>query len=162
MLVYLLIYRHLSHREESRGAVLLTCGELHCVIFLIKVFATIQRRCSSPDVLMVPFFLTNQGERGRKSLFFCVTSHFFSEAPNSPFLACVSMVTVPRTVWRSSKFGAWIYPEVSVASATPSCQSLPVHGSLFLYIGKMVPPRVNQSVRGGASGASRRTPGQNQ
>lgn len=77
---------------------------------------------------MVLFFLKNQGERGRKGIFF--NFPFFSEEPNSPFLACVSMVMVPRTVWRCSKFGSWNYQEGSVASATPSCQSFTINRSL--------------------------------
>lgn len=63
---------------------------------------------------MVLLFLKNHGERGKKGIF--LTFHFFfPEEPNSPFLACVSMVIVPRTVWRCSKFGARNYLEGSVS-----------------------------------------------
>lgn len=128
ILVYLQIYCHLSKRDESRGAI---CSHPESsIVYLLN------QKCSpsSKDVNPLPTFLWScfssriKVKEEEKAFFF--TSHFFSEEPNTNFLACVSMVIVPRTVWRCSKFGAWNYQEGSVASATPSCQSFTINRSL--------------------------------
>jgi len=71
-----------------------------------------------------------------EKIFFSILSYFFVKNPIFPSLACVSMVMVPRTVWRCSKFGPWNNQESSVASVNPSCQSLTINKSISCILPK--------------------------
>lgn len=68
--------------------------------------------------------------------FFLSPLFFFLGELNALFLACVSMVMVPRTVWRCSKLEAWNNQEGSVAPVTPNCQSFPINRSLFCIVSR--------------------------
>lgn len=89
--------------------------------------------------------------------YFLLSFFFFCEDPNSLFLACVSMVMVPRIVWQCSKFRAGNYQEGSVASLCDSQLSIIYHQQepflfiLFIFFVKMVLPWMNQSFQGGTA-----------
>lgn len=95
--------------------------------FLIKSVHHHPKTWILPQCSYGPVFPQESRWKRKKRHFF--NFPFFSEEPNSPFLACVSMVMVPRTVCRCSKFGSWNYQEGSVASVTPSCQSFTINRS---------------------------------
>lgn len=94
--------------------------------FLIKSVCHHPKTLILPQCSYGPVF-PQESRWKRKKRLFILLFIFFSEEPNSLFLACVSMVMVPRIVWRRSKFGAWNYQEGSVPSLCDSQLSIIYH-----------------------------------
>lgn len=76
-------------------------GELHCISS--ESNAIFVQRCPKKSICSYSAVFSSRIKVKEEEKAFLTSK--FSEEPNSPFLACVSMVTG----WRVSKIGAWNY-----------------------------------------------------